>query len=78
MNSDLSKFDPRQAWQPYVPNAERPWSRAMAAHLFRRAGFAATWDQLTAALKQEPAKLVAQIVRGPKTDEAFERQSRDL
>ena len=78
MNSDLSKIDPRQAWQPFVPDAKRPWNRALAAHLYRRAGFAATWDQLTAAIKQEPAELVAQLVRGPKTDEAFERQSRDL
>ena len=78
MNSDLSKFDPRQAWQPYLPGVDRPWNRAMAAHLFRRAGFAATWDELTAAIKREPAELVTQLVRGPKTDEAFERQSRDL
>jgi len=78
MNSDLSKIDPRQAWQPFVPDAKRPWNRATAAHLFRRAGFAATWDELTEAIKQEPAELVAQLVRGPKTDEAFERQSRDL
>ena len=50
----------------------------MAAHLYRRAGFSATWDGLTAAIKQEPAKLVAKLVRGPKTDKVFERQSRDL
>ena len=78
MSSDLSKIDPRQAWQPYVPDTDRPWNRARAAHLYRRAGFAATWDGLEAALKQEPAKLVAKLVRGPKTDEAFEQQSRDL
>jgi uncharacterized protein (DUF1800 family) len=36
----------RQAWEPYRPGTDGPWDAARVAHLHRRAGFGATWDQL--------------------------------
>ncbi len=40
------KFDPVDAWQPYLPNATQPWTIRLAAHLLRRAGFGGTQAQL--------------------------------
>ena len=30
------------SWQPFQPNRRRGWTRQLAAHLFRRAGFGGT------------------------------------
>src|SRR4051812_38880161 len=40
--ADLSKVNPADAWQPWLPTADEPWDRKRAAHLFRRAAFGAT------------------------------------
>src|SRR5262249_29744258 len=39
-------MDPRWAWQPYRPSAESPWDLKKVGHLYRRAGFGATWTEL--------------------------------
>ncbi|WP_165069475.1 DUF1800 domain-containing protein [Paludisphaera rhizosphaerae] len=39
--------DPRAAWEPYNPSSAEPWDAARVAHLRRRAGFGATWGQIT-------------------------------
>lgn len=54
----IQEIDPRWAWSPYTPDRERPWNRARAAHLFRRAGFAATSRELDEAVAREPADVV--------------------
>ncbi len=46
MSVDLENVDPKWAWSAYEPSKQAPWNRARAAHLFRRAGFAATTKQL--------------------------------
>ncbi len=38
--------DPGRAWEPFVPDSRSPWDKARAAHLHRRAGLGATWDQV--------------------------------
>ena len=67
MSSDLSTLDPAVAWAPYVPDAHRPWSRALAAHLHRRAGFGATAAELDDALKLGPAAAVERLCTPPAT-----------
>ncbi|MGI9013316.1 MAG: DUF1800 domain-containing protein [Phycisphaerales bacterium] len=42
----------------YTPNAARPWNRKRAAHLLRRAGFAASEEEIQRALASDPATLV--------------------
>ncbi len=75
--SDLNQVDPQWAWSPFEPDAEQPWDRRLAAHLYRRAGFAASEQQLHEAVTRQPLKLVEELVaRGP--DEAFEQQMRRL
>jgi uncharacterized protein (DUF1800 family) len=62
METDLAKVDPAWAWSPYEPDTRQPWDRARAAHLYRRAGFAANWQQLDEAVQQEPAAIVRQLL----------------
>jgi hypothetical protein len=55
-------MDPRTAWQAWEPSAEQPWNRRRAAHLFRRAGFAASSSQLDEAVKAGPRAAVEQLL----------------
>ena len=62
MNTDLTTVDPQWAWSRFEPDARQPWNRALAAHLFRRASFAANSRQLDEAVKLPPADVVKQLV----------------
>jgi uncharacterized protein (DUF1800 family) len=42
----LDRVDPAQAWQPWQPSPTEPWNRKWAAHLYRRAAFAASREEL--------------------------------
>ncbi len=66
--------DPGWAWSVYQADAERPWNLALAGHLFRRAGFGATWDQLEQAKADGPKRSIDRLLR-PETDvAAFNRR----
>lgn len=56
--------DPRQAWAPYKPSAENPWDLRKVGHLYRRAGFGATWPELQAGLDAGPEKLIDAFLAG--------------
>ena len=56
-------IDPDWAWSEFVPSTESPWNLSAAAHLMRRAGFGATGEQLTTALKKTPSQVVAEILQ---------------
>jgi uncharacterized protein (DUF1800 family) len=45
----LDKLDPADAWQPWKPAPADPWNRKWAAHLYRRAGFGASGEELAEA-----------------------------
>ena len=62
-----SVTDPDWAWAPYKPDAERPWSHRLAAHLYRRAAFGASWGQLEQAVQVGPQSTVEQLLR-PEAD----------
>jgi Protein of unknown function (DUF1800) len=66
-------IDPAWAWAPYTPDAERPWDLRRAGHLYRRAGFGASWDQLQQALRDGPTKTVDRLVRPGAAGDAFNR-----
>ena len=51
-------------WAPYRPTAEAPWDLRRVAHLHRRAGFAATWDELQRDLKDGPEVSVKRLLEG--------------
>ncbi len=62
-------IDPQWAWAPYNSTEVAPWNVRMAAHLYRRAGFGATFNELSAAIEKEPATVVDEIfsVKQPST-----------
>jgi hypothetical protein len=51
-------------WVPYVPSARSPWGLRRAVHLHRRAGFAATWDELQRDRKDGPAPSIDRLLQG--------------
>ena len=59
--------DPRRAWAIYEPDADHPWNLARAGHLYRRAAFGASWDQLQQALSDGPQQTIDKLLR-PKGD----------
>ena len=59
--------DPAWAWAVYEPSPDRPWNLAQAAHLYRRAGFAADWSQLQQALSEGPQRTVDRLLH-PQAD----------
>lgn len=58
-----SGIDPAWAWSAYVPDKQRPWDLCRAAHLYRRAAFGASWDQLQRALRDGPERAVGRLLR---------------
>jgi uncharacterized protein (DUF1800 family) len=55
------------AWAEYEPDAKRPWNLAQAGHLYRRAAFGASWDQLQQALSDGPQRSIDKLLR-PQAD----------
>jgi uncharacterized protein (DUF1800 family) len=55
---------PRLAhWEPYAPDAKAPWNLKRVVHLHRRAGFAASWDELQRDLKDGPEKSLDRLLK---------------
>ena len=77
MNDQLEKIDAAWAWSPYQPSPERPWNLARAAHLLRRAGFGANWNELQAAVDRAPEEVASQLVAGTEPD-SFRREVDEL
>ena len=65
---------PGWAWAPYEPDGQRPWSLALAAHLYRRSAFGAGWGQLQQALSDGPQRTVDKLLRPPADVESFNRR----
>lgn len=73
MPADLGKVDPSWAWAPFEPDERLPWNRRRAAHLYRRAGFAANTRQLDEAIAMSPQELVAVLMQ-PEGVEQFQSE----
>jgi hypothetical protein len=65
--------DPGWAWAPYQPDARRPWTLALAGHLYRRAAWGADWKQLQQALADGAQRAVDRLLRPDADVEAFNR-----
>jgi uncharacterized protein (DUF1800 family) len=50
------------AWEPFVPSQTSPWDLKKVAHLHRRAGFGASWDELQRDLKDGPDAAVSRLI----------------
>jgi len=64
-------IDPEWAWRRYEPSPQAPWNLVLAAHLYRRAGFGATWAELQNALKVGPHATIEGLFQQPKAYAAF-------
>jgi uncharacterized protein (DUF1800 family) len=51
-------------WAPYVPDADAPWDLRRVVHLHRRAGLAATWDEVQRDLKDGPEASIGRVLEG--------------
>lgn len=77
MATELSKIDPDWAWAPFEPDQAQPWDRRRAAHLFRRAGFAANSRQLDEAVHSHPRELISSWMN-PNGAEQFQHEMDQL
>src|SRR5581483_5165374 len=69
----LDQMDPAEAWQPWQPSARDPWDRKWAAHLYRRAGFGASREELLEAERLGPQGTLDLLMRGrPQAQEVLE------
>jgi hypothetical protein len=60
----LDQIDPQQAWETWKPDATRPFDVRWAGHLYRRAAFGGTMDELRRAVKEGPDATVARLLKG--------------
>ncbi|QDT33892.1 DUF1800 domain-containing protein [Thalassoglobus polymorphus] len=73
----MFKIDPTWAWSTFEPKSS-DWTRRRAAHLFRRAGFAAASSQLDEAIEQKPAELVQSLVHQRSETEEYQSEIESL
>jgi uncharacterized protein (DUF1800 family) len=64
MNDQAKNVDPKLPWAAYVPSANAPWDQRRVVHLHRRAGFAATWEEIQRDLHDGPAKSIDRLLTG--------------
>jgi uncharacterized protein (DUF1800 family) len=64
MLAPANDWDPKGAWAAYAPGKEARWDLRRVVHLHRRAGFAATWNELQRDLKDGPAPSIDRLLRG--------------
>src|SRR5437868_11391579 len=50
------------SWAPYTPDGQSPWDLGRVVHLHRRAGFAATWDEIQQDLKDGPMVSIDRVL----------------
>ena len=78
MAMQLKSVDPGWAWSEYKPREDRPWNRALAAHLYRRAGFAGHSADLDDAVKAGPKATVTKLFSAPQGADEFRQDMNDL
>lgn len=66
---------PRTAWEPYRPTPENPWNLQKVGHLYRRAGFGATFAELQQGLADGPDKTIDRLLQGGPADADFDATS---
>ena len=64
----MNFIDPEWAWQPFQPDADRPWNRRRAAHLFRRAAFSGTHEELAVAVQDGIEPTIEKILDAGTSD----------
>ena len=81
MRQNPQPLDPRTAWERYQPTEESPWDLKKAGHLYRRAAFGASWDELQAAVRDGPDSAITALLQGradAQADELWQTMSRSI
>jgi uncharacterized protein (DUF1800 family) len=76
--SDINRVDPRQAWEPWIPDDRQPWNARWAGHLFRRASFAASPEEVDRAIKDGFAPTLNRLLKGEERHTDFTPVLADL
>src|SRR6516162_2572917 len=64
MSSPPSSAPAEKQWPRYTPSERAPWNLRRVVHLHRRAGFAATWEELQRDLRDGPAAGIDRLLAG--------------
>jgi uncharacterized protein (DUF1800 family) len=78
MSGDYINLDPAWAWRPHSSTKEKPLGRALAAHLYRRAGFGANEALLASAAESDAQTAVDALLRPGEEAAAFQTQMDSL
>jgi uncharacterized protein (DUF1800 family) len=62
----LDKVDPAAAWKAWKPDDKQPWNLKWAGHLYRRAAFGGSPEELTAAVEDGLAATLDRLLQGDK------------
>jgi hypothetical protein len=60
----LDQIDPTEAWRPWQPSPADPWGRKWAAHLYRRAAFGPSREELLEAERLGPQGTLDLLMQG--------------
>ncbi|WP_406694468.1 DUF1800 domain-containing protein [Singulisphaera sp. Ch08] len=63
-SNELATPERGSAWTRYIPDANTPWNLTRVVHLHRRAGFAASWNELQRDLKDGPEASIDRVLAG--------------
>ena len=64
MRANTIRLGSGDPWAPYVPDDAMPWDLRRVVHLHRRAGFAATWDEIRRDLNDGPEASIDRLLDG--------------
>jgi uncharacterized protein (DUF1800 family) len=81
MDQNPQPIDPRTAWDRYQPSDASPWDLKKAGHLYRRAAFGASMEELEAALRNGPERTITSLLQGradAQADELWATMSRTI
>ncbi len=72
-HATIDQIDPVDAWKPWQPTSEDPWGRKWAAHLYRRAAFGFSHEDLVEAERLGQQGTLDLLLEGrPQATEALE------
>lgn len=70
-------IDPEWAWSEFKPGNENAWNLQTASHLFRRAGFGASLEELNSAVNKTPEQVIEDLFAAQESD-AFLQDMKSL
>jgi uncharacterized protein (DUF1800 family) len=65
-------------WKPYTPDDKSPWNLRRVVHLHRRAGFAATWNEIQRDLKDGPKASIDRVLNGKAATEGVPEKFEEI